>query len=58
MKKYQGEVNETWLRFFATHMCFTIAKARRDLGFEPRHTPEATIRETARLTALKCGATL
>ena len=58
VKKYQGEVNETWLRFFATHMCFTIAKARRDLGYEPRHTPEATIRETARLTALKCGASL
>ena len=40
-------VNETWLRFLATHMCFTNAKARRELGFQPTHTTEEAITETA-----------
>jgi nucleoside-diphosphate-sugar epimerase len=47
-KKYAGEINDTWLRFFATHMCFTNEKARRELGFVPTHTPEEAIIETAR----------
>ena len=58
LAKYGSSIDEIWLRFFATHMCFSIEKARRDLGYEPKHTPEETIRETARLTALKCGAVL
>ena len=35
------------LRFLATHMCFDIGKARRDLEFSPRVTPEEAIEETA-----------
>ena len=35
------------LRFLATHMCFNIAKARRDLECHPRVTPEEAIEETA-----------
>lgn len=50
-KKYSGEINDTWLRFFATHMCFTNAKAKRDLGFNPAHTPEESIIANARTTA-------
>ena len=41
------------LRFVATHMCFTIAKARSEIGYEPEHTPEEAIAETARLCAAK-----
>ena len=58
LAKYGSSINETGLRFFATHMCFSIEKARRELGYAPKHTPEEAIRETARLTALKCGAVL
>lgn len=36
------------MRFLATHMCFTNAKARRELDYVPRHTPEEAIRQTAR----------
>ena len=36
------------LSFFATHMCFTNAKAKAQLGFTPHCTPEEAIRETAR----------
>jgi nucleoside-diphosphate-sugar epimerase len=57
LAKYGDTIDAIWLRFFATHMCFTIEKARRELGYAPKHTPEETIRETARATALKCGAT-
>ena len=39
------------LRFVATHMCFTIAKARCEIGYEPEYTPEEAIAETARLCA-------
>jgi len=35
------------LRFLATHMCFDIAKARRELDFHPRVTPEEAIELTA-----------
>ena len=45
--KYGDTINETWLRFLATHMCFTNAKARRELGFQPTHTTEEAITETA-----------
>ena len=58
LEKYGDTIDPIWLRFFATHMCFTIEKARRELGYEPKHTPEETIRETARATAIKCGAKL
>ena len=58
LEKYKGRADEIGLRFFATHMCFSIEKARRELGYNPKNTPEQTIRETARETALKCGAAL
>ena len=58
LEKYKGNIDEIGLRFFATHMCFSIEKARRELGYNPKTTPEQTIRETARETALKCGASL
>lgn len=58
LAKYGDTIDAIWLRFFATHMCFTIEKARRELGYNPKHTPEETIRETARATAIKCGASL
>ena len=58
LAKYGKAVDEIGLRFFATHMCFTIEKARRELGYNPKHTVEETIRETAYLTALKCGVSL
>jgi nucleoside-diphosphate-sugar epimerase len=37
------------LRFVATHMCFSIAKAQCEIGYEPEYTPEEAIAETARL---------
>lgn len=55
LEKYKGTIDETWLRFFATHMCFSIEKAKRELGYAPKHTPEEAIRETARATAEKLG---
>ncbi|MBU0715055.1 MAG: NAD-dependent epimerase/dehydratase family protein [Verrucomicrobia bacterium] len=55
LKKYQGKIDETGLRFMAAHMCFDIGKARTQLGFQPRHTTEATIEETARWAAIKTG---
>ena len=58
LAKYGDTIDAIWLRFFATHMCFTIEKARRELGYNPKHTPEEAIRETARATAIKCGASL
>ena len=47
LRKYGDSVNDIWLRFLATHMCFTIDKARRDLGYCPHCTPEEAVRETA-----------
>ena len=41
------------LRFVATHLCFTIAKARCEIGYKPEHTPEEAIAETARLCAAR-----
>jgi len=51
VKKYAGNIHETGLRFLATHMCFTIEKAIRDLGYQPHCTPEEVIAETARWAA-------
>ena len=51
LKKYAGNIHETGLRFLATHMCFTIEKAVRDLGYKPHCTPEEAIAETARWAA-------
>jgi nucleoside-diphosphate-sugar epimerase len=48
LRKHRDLVpNVNGLRFLATHMCFDISKARRDLDFQPRITPEEAIEETA-----------
>ena len=47
LAKYGKSISENGLRFLATHMCFTNAKARRELGFQPTHTTEEAITETA-----------
>ena len=41
-------VDEFWLRFHAMHMCFTISKAQRDLGYKPHKTTEDVIETTIR----------
>ena len=51
LAKYGASISENGLRFLATHMCFTNAKARRDLEFKPAYTPEEAIEETALWTA-------
>ena len=43
--------NPRGLNFFAKHMCFSIEKARREIGYVPEHSVEETIVETARLCA-------
>lgn len=47
-KKYGDMVDEFWLRFHARHMCFTISKAQRDLGYKPHKTTEDVIETTIR----------
>ncbi len=49
--KYAGKTNEIGLRFMACHMCFSIDKARRMLGYAPSYTPEEAVEETAIWTA-------
>lgn len=51
LEKHGESVEELGLRFFATHMCFDIRKAREQLGYRPRHTTEEAIRETAQWAA-------
>ncbi len=48
LEKYGKNIDATGLRFLAQHMCFTNAKARRDLDYRPRHTTEDAVIETAR----------
>lgn len=47
LAKHKGNVDEIGLRFLACHMCFSIDKARKDLEYSPRYTPEEAIEETA-----------
>ena len=47
LRKYGDSISEIGLRFLATHMCFSIEKAQRDLGYRPHCSPEEAIRETA-----------
>ena len=51
VRKYEGKTGITDMRFVATHMCFSIEKAVRDLGYAPHCTPEEAIQETARWAA-------
>ncbi len=55
LAKYGEAIDEPGLRFLTHHMCYTNAKARRDLGFSPRHTPEEAVELTARWGARKTG---
>lgn len=48
LEKYRGQIGERGLRFFATHMCYDISKAREQLGYVPHCTTEEAIEETAR----------
>ncbi len=41
------------LKFVAQHMCFSIEKAKSEIGYVPEHTVEETIMETARAIAAK-----
>ncbi len=43
-----GMVSRRGMRFFARHMCFTIDRARRELGYDPRHTAEDAIAASVR----------
>lgn len=47
--------DEVGLRFVAQHMCFSIDKARTEIGYEPEYTTEAAVAETARMVAAKLG---
>ena len=44
-----GEGIRGGLTFLAEHMCFDIAKAQRELNYNPEYSTEAAIAETARL---------
>ena len=47
LEKYRPTIHEMGLRFLACDMCFSIEKARKQLGYNPKHTPEDAIQETA-----------
>lgn len=51
LAKYGDAASERGLRFFATHMCFDISKAREQIHYEPHCTTEEAIEETARWNA-------
>jgi nucleoside-diphosphate-sugar epimerase len=41
-----GKVHAGGLLFLCEHMCFTIAKAQRDLGYSPQYRPEDSIADS------------
>jgi len=43
-----GMVSKRGMRFFAAHMCFTIDRACRELGYDPQFTAEQSIPDTVR----------
>ena len=47
LEKHGESVSERGLRFFATHMCYDISRAKEDLGYRPKHTTQQAIEETA-----------
>ena len=51
VRRYGDSINERWLRFFGTHMCYDIRKAREQIGYHPHCTTEEAIEETARWAA-------
>lgn len=48
VEKYGSAVDEFWLRFHAMHMCFTMEKARHELGYIPHQSTEEVIESTIR----------
>ncbi len=50
IEEYEGtdRFSVRGIRFFAEHMCFTIEKARRELGYEPNYVAEDTVEQTVR----------
>lgn len=54
LKTPEGKVDSIGLRFLATHMCFSIGKAIKDLEYKPHCTPEEAIEETALWAAKNC----
>lgn len=53
LAKYGSKLNENNLRFFDTHMCFSTARAERDMGYKPVYTPEEAVIENAIWAARK-----
>ncbi len=47
IKKYEkkGKLTGRGLRFLAAHMCFTMAKAERELDYDPQMLPEDSVAE-------------
>ena len=56
VEKHGKTISERGLRFFATHMCFDIRKAREQLGYVPEYATVEAIQETARWAAEQPGA--
>jgi len=48
LKRWPKKANARALRFFAAHMCFTVRKAERELGYDPKVTPEMSVEESVR----------
>ena len=44
----RAELNERGLRFLCEHMCFSIERVKRELGYSPRRTPERAVEESVR----------
>lgn len=53
-EKYGDKMDEFWLRFHAMHMCFTVEKAARDLGYKPHLTAEEVVEDTIRWAYEQC----
>lgn len=48
LKKYGSAIDEVWFRFHCRHMCFSIEKAHRELGYKPHCTMEEMVQENVR----------
>ncbi len=48
IKRWPDKANVRGIRFFAEHMCFTMRKAERELGYEAKFTPEMSVDENVR----------
>lgn len=48
IKRWPKKLTPRGIRFFAAHMCFTMRKAERELGYDPKITPEMSVQESVR----------